>query len=126
MALLGLTKCMLGNFACFFVVCCFFSKSTFSKNSFRNTIRVSNRVDPDQARFHVGPGLGPNCLQKLSAEDTQRDYSLLASGDFCRLLINFANSLDPEIIVWTSPTAPLDPPTDDGSGNTGSQSTPSI
>ena len=49
----------------------FFFKSTFSKNSFRNTIRVSNSLDPGQARRFVGPGLGPNCLQKLSA-DTSR------------------------------------------------------
>ena len=34
--------CPLGNFSCFFVVCRLFSKSTFSKNSFRNTVRESN------------------------------------------------------------------------------------
>ena len=38
----------------------FFSKSLFQKKSFRNTIRVSNGLDP---------GLGPNCLQTLSAYD---------------------------------------------------------
>ena len=37
-----------------------------------NTIRVSNSLDPDQARHYVGPGLGPNCLQRLSTEDTSR------------------------------------------------------
>ena len=46
--------------------------STFSKNSFRNTIRVSNSLDPDQARRFVRPDLGPNCLQRLSADDTSR------------------------------------------------------
>ena len=51
---------------------CFFSKSTFSKISFRNTTIVSNSLDPDQARHFVGPDLGPNCLQKLSADDTIR------------------------------------------------------
>ena len=35
---------------------------------FFNTIRVSNSLDPDQARHFVGPDLGPNCLQRLSAE----------------------------------------------------------
>ena len=45
-----------------------FSKSTFFKNYFRNTIRVSNSLDPDQARHFVGPDLGPKCLQKLSAD----------------------------------------------------------
>ena len=71
-----LTLCMQGNFACFFVVCrlffFFFFLKTFSKQSFRNNIRVSNSLDPDQARCFVGPGLGPNCLQKLSAYDNSR------------------------------------------------------
>ena len=35
---------------------------------FFNTIRVSKRLDPDQARHFVGPDLGPNCLQRLSAD----------------------------------------------------------
>ena len=35
---------------------------------FFNTIRVSNSSGPDQARHFVGPGLGPNCLQSLSAD----------------------------------------------------------
>ena len=50
----------------------FFSKSTFSKNSFRNTIRVSNGMDPDQDRLSVGPDLGPNCLQRLTSDDISR------------------------------------------------------
>ena len=41
-------------------------------NYFRNTIRVSNSLDPDQARHFVQPDLGPNCLQRLWAEDTSR------------------------------------------------------
>ena len=49
-----------------------FSKSVFFKNSVRNNLLVSNRLDPDQARHFVGPDLGPNCLQKLSADDTRR------------------------------------------------------
>ena len=44
----------------------FFQNQFFSKNSFRNTIRVSNSLDPDQARHFVGPDLGPTCLQRLS------------------------------------------------------------
>ena len=31
---------------------------------------VSNSLDPDQARRFVGPDLGPNCLQRLSADNT--------------------------------------------------------
>ena len=48
----------------------FFSKSTFMKNYFTNTIRVSNSLDPDVARRFVGPDLGPDCLQRVSADDT--------------------------------------------------------
>ena len=33
---------------------------------------MSNSLDPDQARQNVGPDLGPNYLQKLSADDTSR------------------------------------------------------
>ena len=36
---------------------------------FINTIRVSNSLDPDQARHFVGPDLGPNCLQRLLADN---------------------------------------------------------
>ena len=32
---------------------------------------MSNSLDPDQARHFVWPDLGPNCLQKLSADDTR-------------------------------------------------------
>ena len=38
----------------------------FSKNS-RNTTRVSNSLDPDQAQPFVGPDQCPTCLQKFSA-----------------------------------------------------------
>ena len=58
---------MLGNFFNnYFAVHWFVSNSIFSKNSFWNTIRVSNSLDPDQARHFVGPDLGPYCLQRLS------------------------------------------------------------
>ena len=33
---------------------------------------MSNSLDPDQARRFVGPDHGPNCLPKLSADDTGR------------------------------------------------------
>ena len=29
---------------------------------------MSNSLDPDQDRHFVGPDLGPNCLQRLSAD----------------------------------------------------------
>ena len=37
-----------------------------------NSIRMSNILDPEQARRFVGPDLGPNCLPRLSADDTGR------------------------------------------------------
>ena len=49
----------------------FFSKLTFSKNSFMNIIRVSNSLNPGQDRHSVGPDLGPNCLQRLSISRRQ-------------------------------------------------------
>ena len=38
----------------------FFSKLTFPKNSFRNNVRASDGLDPNQARQIVGSDLGPN------------------------------------------------------------------
>ena len=55
-----------------FFKCRLFSKFTFSKNSFTNSIRVSNGLDPYQDGCSVCPGLGPNCLQRLPADDTCR------------------------------------------------------
>ena len=57
-----LTLCLLGYFASFFVI-------NFLKKSSRNTIRVSNSLDPDQA-LHFDPV--PNFLQRLSADDALR------------------------------------------------------
>ena len=42
----------------------FFSKSTFSKNYVRNTIGVSNSLDPDKVRRFVGADLRPNSICK--------------------------------------------------------------
>ena len=38
------------------------SKLFFSKKYLRNTIRVSNSLDPGQDQHSVSPDLGPNCL----------------------------------------------------------------
>ena len=46
----------------------------FKKKYFRNSIRVSDGLDPDQDRQNVGPDLGPNCLQRLSSEDEKSDH----------------------------------------------------
>ena len=50
---------------------------------FFNTIRMSNSLDQDQARKYVGPDLGPNCLQMLSAVNRQQKSlkrTILLSG----------------------------------------------
>ena len=49
-----------------------FQTELFRKILSGNAIRVSNRLNPDQARLMVGPDLDPNCLQRLSADDTSR------------------------------------------------------
>ena len=58
-----LTLCMRIILHAFLLSVDLFFKLTFSKTPFRNTIRVSNSLDPDQARRFVGPDLDPNCLQ---------------------------------------------------------------
>ena len=52
----------------------FFQIQFFKKNSIKNSIRVSNSLDPDQDQRSVGPYLGPNCLQRLSADDKSCRY----------------------------------------------------
>ena len=49
----------------------FFKLNFFGKNLSR-MLSVSNRLDPDQTQRVVGPDLGPNCLNFLSADDTSR------------------------------------------------------
>ena len=66
---------MLGNIVCFLSSADFyFQKLNFSKKHlFRNTIKLSNSLDPDQAQHFVEPDLGLNSLQRLSAGDTSRE-----------------------------------------------------
>ena len=67
----GMTSalCMLRNFSQFLAVCSVL-RSNFLKNSCRNTIRMSNSLNPDKAKEFVRPDLESNCLQKLSADNT--------------------------------------------------------
>ena len=50
----------------------FFSNQFFQNYNFRSTTRVSNSLELDQAECFVRPDLGPNCLQRISADDTWR------------------------------------------------------
>ena len=52
----------------FFMLFCHLSISVFPKNlQGIQYERVSNSLEPNK---NVGPDLGPNCLQRLSADDT--------------------------------------------------------
>ena len=71
------TLCMLGIFFLLSLSSAdFFLRLTFSRNSFTNTIRVSNSFDPDQDRYSVGPDLGPNCLQRFISRRLQSGLNL--------------------------------------------------
>ena len=51
---------------------------------FFNTILVSNSLDPDQVRHFVGPDLGTNCLQRLSADIAGKELNTKQLVDtFC-------------------------------------------
>ena len=64
--------------ACWVILLAFFRSADFFLQKFYQkyykleTIKVSNRLDPDQARHFVGPDLDPNCLQRLSADNSSR------------------------------------------------------
>ena len=63
-----LTLCTLTIFETFVIICWLLININFFKNSYKNTIRVSNGLYPDQNRRSVGTELGPNYLQMLSAD----------------------------------------------------------
>ena len=69
--LLYFTFCMqiMKSFMIFWLLLILF-KLTFFKKFLSAIQSVSNNLDPDQAQYFVGPYLGPNCLQGLSADDT--------------------------------------------------------
>ena len=48
---------------------------------------MSNRLDPDQAQHNVRPDLGPNCLQRLSADDKMSYTAAIQSGLISKLFI---------------------------------------
>ena len=54
--------CMLGKFLCFLSSADFFQNYFVKKKSLRNTIKVSNGLDPDQDGRNVGPNMGSKCL----------------------------------------------------------------
>ena len=41
-------------------------------SGYHQSVNLSNSLDLDQGRHFVRPGLGPNCLQRLSADNTSK------------------------------------------------------
>ena len=60
---------------------------------------MSNSLDPDQARRIVRPELGPNCLPRLSADDTGRQelmfYGRVSSIENDAYLLNCKDQIGP-------------------------------
>ena len=68
-----------------------FFQNQFFDFFFRNTTSVSNSLDSDQARHYGGPGLGPNCSQKLSADNSRKQRVNQISIMFDTLSVPFIN-----------------------------------
>ena len=71
----ALTLCMLGNFACYFVICGFFFLFfliIFFKKIFQEYHQSVKQFESRSGIHFVGPDLGPNCLKRLSADDKSR------------------------------------------------------
>ena len=64
-----LSLCLLSKFSSYFLSSAFF-KINFLEKFSQKYHRASNSLDLDQAQHFVRPDLGPNCLQRLSADDT--------------------------------------------------------
>ena len=67
----------------------YFKINFFEKFFQEYTIRVPNSLDPDQARHFLGPDLGPNCFQRLSADDTSRQRVKIT---FCKIKTNLSET----------------------------------
>ena len=61
---------MLGNFSCVSSSADFFFSNHLLEKNISGIQSVSDSLDPDQIRHFVGPYLGSNYLQRLSADHT--------------------------------------------------------
>ena len=69
---------MLVIFHDFIVACFLFFKIDFLKKIIQENYQsVSNGLETDQDRHHVGPDLGPNCLQKLTTDSKGRASAMI-------------------------------------------------
>ena len=67
-------NCMLGNFSYFCCRLLTFFKIIFFKKFFQEHNQSIKRFGSRSGTHSVGPDLGPNCLQRLSADDTSCTY----------------------------------------------------
>ena len=72
----------------------FFFSILFFTKSCKNTISMSNGLDPDQDQHFVSPTLGPNCSQRLSADDKKCQLVILFGSQNIHF-VYLANILDP-------------------------------
>ena len=59
---------------------------------FNYQVVEANSLDPNQAEQNVRLELDPKCFDSLKVSFTP----FLVSGNFCRMVITFTNSLDPD------------------------------
>ena len=85
---------MLGKFCMLMTV--FKTILFFSKKSFRNIARMSNSLDPDQARRNVGPVLDRNSLDMISAHHTSRQKVHSAGKEL--MFSKYSKKFDNEMI----------------------------
>ena len=50
----------------------FFPKSTFSKKNIQEYLQSGKQFESRSGQHFVRPDLGPNCLERLSADETSR------------------------------------------------------
>ena len=115
-------KCLLGNFSCCFCrLPIFFYFDSFSKEKFRNSIRISNRLDPDQSRRFVWSALSPNWLQSFFLQTTlvgkelkthqmrarTLDKSKPSHKNLTRRLSTMNNNFSNYLFLWKSKLYPF-------------------
>ena len=72
---IAVTLCMLGSFSKYILFAVFFLQNECFKKILSEILPIDlvlKSLDSDQAQQFVGPDLGANCLQRLSAVGTGR------------------------------------------------------
>ena len=63
---------------------------------------MSNALNPDQDRHHVGPDLGPNCLLGLSADDKSACWVIFRVSNGLDQVQTVGPDLSPNCLQWLS------------------------